>query len=105
MIRSQRPSGPGDVLHGEGCMQIVEVKERIKVRADFSPAGEFVPIRFKRGNEDFRVIRVNSTWEDRREDNRHVYFSVNVEECDDVFQLCYRERDRTWLLDCVMLDG
>jgi len=87
-------------------MEIAELKERIKVRADFSPGGKVVPVLFRRNGHDvFRVTRVNSSWEDREQQNKLLYFSVNVDGSDDVFQLCYREEDRTWWLDCVMLDG
>ena len=87
-------------------MQIAEIRERIKVRADFTPGGKVVPLLFKRkGQEVFRVTRVNATWEDREQENKLLYFSVSVDKSDDVFQLCYREEDRTWWLDCVMLEG
>jgi len=87
-------------------MQIAEIKERIKVRADFHPNGKVVPLLFKRnGHETYRVRRINSTWEDREQEHKLLYFSLSVEGSDDVFQLCFREEDRTWWLECVMLEG
>ncbi len=87
-------------------MQIAEIKETVKVRADFSPGGRVVPLLFKRnGQEPRRITRVNSTWQDSEPQNRLLYFSVTTDQSDDVFQLCYHEADRTWWLDCVMLEG
>ena len=87
-------------------MQITEINEPVKVRADFSPGGKVVPLLLKRRDRRvFRVTRVNSTWEDREQQKKLLYFSVSVEESDDVFQLCYREEDRTWMLECVMQEG
>ena len=87
-------------------MEITRIRERIKVRADFTSGGKVLPRLFKRKNgETCRVARVNCTWEDREEQGRLLYFSINVEDSDDVFQLCYRARDHTWLLECVMLEG
>jgi len=107
-VHAFRPRGPGGVgpfLTGVK-MQIVEMKEAIKVRADFIPGGKVVPLLFKRrGQGVFQVRRVNSTWEDKEQEHKLLYFSVNTDKCDDVFQLCFREEDRTWWLECVMLDG
>lgn len=87
-------------------MHIANVKERIKVRADFSPGGSVSPLLFKRkSREAFRVTRVNATWEDREQRHKILYFSVLTDRSDDVFQLSYREEDRSWWLDCVMMDG
>jgi hypothetical protein len=87
-------------------MQIAEIRERVKVRADFSPGGEVVPLLFKRKNQEvFRVARVHSTWEDKEQQNRLLYFSVSTDKSDDVFQLCYQDEDRSWWLECVMMDG
>jgi len=87
-------------------MEVSEIGERIKVRADFYPNGKVMPLLFKRnGYETFRVSQVNSTWEDREQEHRLLYFSVSVEGSDDVFQLCFREDDRTWWLQYVMLNG
>ncbi len=87
-------------------MQVVQINERIKVRADFTPGGRIIPLKFKRGEQEpFRVRKVNASWEDRGDGSRLVYFSVSVDRSDDVFQLRYREKDRTWWLDSLMLEG
>ena len=87
-------------------MQIAEIKEAVKVRADFSPSGKVAPLFFKRKNEEvYRVTRVNSTWEDTEQERRLLYFAVTTDKSDDVFQLCYQEADRTWRLECVMMEG
>jgi len=87
-------------------MQVVDMKERIKVRADFTPGGSIVPLLFKRERQDpFRVKEINATWEDREARGKRVYFSVTVEQSDDVYQICYQEHDRTWWLDALMTDG
>jgi len=87
-------------------MQVVEMNERVKVRADFSPGGKMVPLLFKRDRQDpFRVRKVNASWEDREAKGRRVYFSVSVAESEDVYQLRYQEHDRTWWIDSLMVDG
>ena len=78
-------------------MQLVKLDERIKMRADFTPGGKVVPLLFKRGDRDvFRVKEVNASWEDRETEGRQLYFSVRVSQSDDIYQLRYRENDRTW---------
>jgi len=87
-------------------MQSVQINERIKVRADFTPGGRIVPLMFKRERRDpFRVKKVNTSWEDRGADGSSVYFSVSVDLSDDVYQLRYREQDRTWWLEAVIVEG
>ena len=87
-------------------MQTVEINERIKVRADFTPGGRIVPLMFRRDRRDpLRVRKINAVWEDRGSEGRVVYFSVTVDKADDVFQLRYREGDRTWWIDSVLMDG
>ena len=87
-------------------MQVVEMNERIKVRADFTPGGRIVPLLFKRERQDpFRIKEVHASWEDREAGGRRVYFSVSVERSEDIYQLCYQEHDRTWWIDSLMIDG
>jgi len=87
-------------------MQISRLHEPIRVRADFGPGGVVKPRLFKREKmEAFRITRVNSKWEDKEQEHTLLYFSVCTDRSDDVFQLCFRERDRTWWLECVMMDG
>lgn len=87
-------------------MQITELHEPVKVRADFMPGGKVVPLLFKRQNlQIFRVTRVCSRWEDRDEGRRLLYFSVSADRGDEIFQLCYRQEERTWWLQQVMLAG
>ena len=86
-------------------MQVVKLNERIKVRADFSAGGGIVPLLFRRPDQDpFRVKEVNASWEDREGESRQLYFSVRVTQSDDIFQLRYREDDRTWWVDAVLMD-
>ena len=87
-------------------MQVVEINERIKVRADFTTGGRIVPLMFKRGEQEpFRIRELNAVWEDRETEGRRLYFSASVDKSDDVFQLCYRECDRTWWIDSLVIDG
>ena len=87
-------------------MQAVKINERIKVRADFSPGGRVTPVLFRRGERDaFRIRAVNAAWEDREGQGKLLYFSVRVAESEDIFQLRYRESDRTWWMDSVLMDG
>ena len=83
-----------------------EINERIKVRADFTPGGKIVPLLFRRGRQDpFGVRKINAVWEDREGGGRTIYYSVLVDRSDDLFQLRYRENDRTWWIDSVLMDG
>ncbi|MFW6114029.1 MAG: tetratricopeptide repeat protein, partial [Actinomycetota bacterium] len=61
---------------GDGAdMQIEEINQPIKVRADFLPSGRVRPLLFRRDRGRLhRVSRVNSTWEDRRGERRLLYF-------------------------------
>ena len=87
-------------------MQVEEMNERIKVRADFTPGGRIVPLLFKRdGQEAFRVKQINAIWEDREIQGKRVYFSVSVAQSDDIYQLRYQEQDRSWWLDLLTMDG
>ena len=87
-------------------MEIAEIKERVKVRADFNPGGRVMPLLFKRQDgEAFRVARVHSSWEDAEQEDRILYFSVTTDKSDDVFQLSYHDAERTWWLENVMMEG
>ncbi|MCD6415139.1 MAG: hypothetical protein J7M08_00370 [Planctomycetes bacterium] len=87
-------------------MEITHVNQPIKVRADFLPGGGVTPLLFKwNGRRTFRITRVNSSWEDSEQQHKSLYFSVNTDRSDDVFQLCFRQEDRTWWLQCVMMEG
>ena len=86
-------------------MQVAELNEPIKVRADFLPGGEVQPRLFRRGHRTFRVTNVNATWEDTEGQHALLYLTVTVSNSDDVFQLCFREEDRTWWLQQVMMEG
>jgi len=84
-------------------MQTVEIKERIKVRVDFTAGGRVTPLMFRKDRHRcFHVKQINAIWEDREAGGKLLYFSVSVEESDDVFELCYREGERTWWIDSVM---
>ena len=85
-------------------MQTVEIKERIKVRADFTAGGKIVPRLFRRNEHHiFRVKKINAAWEDKEANGKLLYFSVSVEESDDIFQLCYRESERSWWIDSIII--
>ncbi|MFW6161707.1 MAG: hypothetical protein ACODAJ_03005 [Planctomycetota bacterium] len=87
-------------------MQIAEINEPVKVRADFLPGGRVVPLAFKRTTQEvFTVSRVNSSWEDTEPEHRLLYFSVTTDKSDDAYQLRYQDEDRTWWLECVMMEG
>lgn len=86
-------------------MEVSKLNERIKVRADFTPGGRVAPLLFKRGGCDvFRVKEINAMWEEREAQGKQLYFSVRVAQSDDVYQLRYREYDRTWWIDAVLMD-
>ncbi|MFW6107324.1 MAG: hypothetical protein ACOC8A_01390 [bacterium] len=87
-------------------MQVAQIHEPVKVRADFLPGGTVVPLLFKRRDQRvFRVRQVNSTWEDTEQESTRLHFSVTTDRSDDAYQLCYQAEDRTWWLDSVMMDG
>ena len=83
-------------------MQVENLNERIKVRADFE-GGTTRPILFKRGVRVFRVERLAATWEDRDGGAKVCYFSVESEGA--VYQLSWRVQDNLWYVDAVMLEG
>ena len=86
-------------------MVVEQLHEPLKVRADFE-GGSVRPLQFRsRSRGVLLITRMNASWESREDRNRFLYFSVCVEGSSDVFQLCYRERDRTWWLDSVMMDA
>ena len=86
-------------------MQVTELNDPIKVRVDFSSGGKVTPRLFTHGPRTFRVKRVNTRWEDRDANYKALRLTVTVTESDDVFQLCFREKDLTWVLEKVMLPG
>ena len=86
-------------------MQVTELNDSIKVRAASSPGGKVTPRLFKHGHRTFRVKNVNTRWEDRDGNYKVLHLTVTVAESDDIFQLCFREKDLTWLLEKVRMEG
>ncbi|MFP4176280.1 MAG: hypothetical protein ACLFT2_03565 [Candidatus Brocadiia bacterium] len=86
-------------------MHIEDINEPIKVRADFWPGGKIIPRLFKREDRTFTITSVNATWEDREGNNSLLYFAVLTDRSEDTFQLCFRQQDRTWWLQQVMMEG
>jgi len=77
--------------------------EPIKVRADFQ-GGEVTPLRFRRGPQALRIVRVNTRWIDRQGRRARHYFSITADS-GDVYQLCFDAGDLTWRAECVMYEG
>ena len=69
-------------------MQVTELNDPIKVRANFSPGGQVTPRLFTHGPRTFRVKRVNARWEDRDGNYKVLHLTVTVTDSDDIFQLC-----------------
>lgn len=84
-------------------MQVEEIGEVIKVRADFQ-GGAIRPLLFRRGGELHRITQVHARWEDREGQHKLYYFSVGAEN-GDVFQLHLHTGDLLWILDSVMMEG
>lgn len=77
----------------------------IKVGAGLYPSGQATPRLFKGGHRTFRVERVNNSWESRDGNYKVLHLTVTVTESDDIFQLCFREKDLTWWLEKVRMEG
>ena len=87
-------------------MEVVEVNERVKVRADFTPGGKIVPRMFKRNHQEpLHITKIHAVWEDRESQGKLLYFTASVDKSDDIFQLRYREHDRSWWIDSLLLGG
>lgn len=84
-------------------MQVEKTDEALKVRADFEPGGRIRPLRVRRGDQAYRVCRVNGSWEDREGLYRLHYFSLSVDS-GDVFQVVFRPGEACWRLVSVALD-
>lgn len=79
------------------------IDEAVAVRADFR-GGVAVPLAFRRGAREHRVVRVHARWTDRSGPHPRFYFSVAVES-GDVYQLQFSAADLVWRLDAVTLEG
>ncbi len=84
-------------------MQVVEIREPVKVRADFQ-GGAITPLAFRRAGRAHRIARLNARWEDREGREKRLYFSV-TDEAGDVYQLCLRAADMVWVLETVVVPG
>lgn len=80
-------------------MQVVEIHEAVKVRADFQ-GGCITPLYLKRGNRVHRIVRVNARWVDRDGRRPRHHFSI-TDEASDVYQLALRGEDMVWVLENV----
>ncbi len=80
-------------------MQVVEIHEAVKVRADFQ-GGRITPLYLKRGGRTHRLTRVNARWVDRDGRQPRHYFSV-TDTAGDVYQLVLRGEDMVWMLENV----
>ena len=83
-------------------MRIEQIREPIKVRADFS-GGQITPLAFKRREETHAVGRVNCRWKDQQGGETSYYFSV--EAGGDIYEIRLRLSDMTWWMERVVLDG
>ena len=63
------------------------------------------PHLFKRSHRTFRVKRVNNKWESRDGNYKVLHLTVTVTDSDDVFQLCFKEKDLTRVLEKVGREG
>jgi len=59
-------------------MQVTELSDPLKVRADFSPGGQVTPRLFTHGPRTFRVKRVNTRGEDRDGNYKVLHRPVNL---------------------------
>lgn len=84
-------------------MQIVDLREPVKVRADFQ-GGTITPLAFRRGLRTHRIARVNARWIDREGRDQRLYFSI-TDDAGDIYQLCLRAVDMLWILESVVVQG
>ena len=83
-------------------MIVEDVKEPVRVRADFSGAG-ITPRLFERQGRTHRIDEVNGRWVDR--EGAHPVHRFSVQASGDTYFLTLRTADMTWWLDKVILDG
>jgi len=83
-------------------MIIEDLREPVRVRADFSGEG-VVPRLFERRGRTYKVDAVNGHWIDREGSSPVHRFSVQAG--GDTFFLSLRTVDMTWWLEKVILDG
>ena len=69
----------------------------------FDKGRHIPPLFFRHGPRIFRVKRVNNRWESRDGNYKVLHFTVTVTESDDIFQLCFREKDLIWVLEEVWM--
>lgn len=83
-------------------MQVVELHEAVKVRADFQ-GGRIRPLLFRRGERVYAVRRVNTSWEDREGKHKNFFFAVSVDS-GEVYQISLRTGEMVWYLESVMME-
>ena len=83
-------------------MIIEDVKEPVRVRADFSGEG-ITPRLFERGGRTYRVESVNGRWVDR--DGVRPRHCFSVQAGGDTYFLSLKTDDMTWWLEKVILEG
>jgi len=80
-------------------LQVVEIHEPVKVRADFL-GGRITPLFLKRNERVHPLVRVNARWVDRSGRQSRHYFSV-TDKAGDVYQIVLRGEDMVWMLENV----
>ncbi len=83
-------------------MQVMELHEAVKVRADFQ-GGRIRPLLFRRGDQVYTIRRVNTSWEDREGKHKNFYFAVSVGS-GDVYQISFKGGEMVWYLESVTMD-
>lgn len=84
-------------------MQVVELHEAVKVRADFH-GGRIRPLLIRRGDRVHVIRRINTSWEDREGKHKNFYFAVSIGS-GEVYQISLRTGEMMWYLESVMMDG
>ena len=85
-------------------MQIENLNEIIKVRADFLP-GKIIPVCFQRNGRRYTVSKVHTSWSDRDGLYKCVYFAIEAKsDCDTgTYEIHFNSKDFLWHLDRVVL--
>ena len=86
-------------------MQVTELNEPIKLQTDFSPGGQVTPPSLQTLAQDLSSEADNNRWESRDGNYEVLHLTVTVTESDDLFQLCFREKDLTWVLEKMRMEG
>jgi len=84
-------------------MRIEEIHERVEVIALFRN-GSLLPLKFRWKGREYRVLRMNCTWNTDEGETRFHHFAV-MSDGPDVYELTYNRSTYEWKIENVSLIG